>query len=259
MAEHEVHFEIQGSKGVITIDREAARNALSGEVVEGILKSLAQAEADKAVRVIIMTGAGTRVFCAGGDLSGMSGEGFLGGHDGRRRFGQLLTAFRQARKPSIARVNGHALAGGLGLMLACDFAVAADSAGFGTPEIDRGLFPMMVVALLQRHLGPKRALDMALTGERITAHQALAWGLVNRVVPASGLDAEVDALASTLAGKSQAVLALGRRAYFAAEDLALGPALELLSANLSLNVLADDAGEGVSAFLEKRPPKWNDR
>jgi enoyl-CoA hydratase/carnithine racemase len=156
-------------------------------------------------------------------------------------------------------VNGHALAGGLGLVLACDLAVASESAEFGTPEIDVGLFPMMMMALLQRHVGRKRALELVMTGDRQPSREALALGLINRVVPAAELDTAVGTLARKLAGKSQAVMALGKRAFFTAEDLPLPAALEFLASQLSLNVMAEDAAEGVTAFMEKRPPKWNDR
>jgi enoyl-CoA hydratase/carnithine racemase len=137
--------------------------------------------------------------------------------------------------------------------------VAADGAELGTPEIDRGLFPMQVIALLQRHLGRKRALELVLTGARLPAREALSLGLLNRVVPAAELDGAVAIFTDALARKSQAVLALGRRAFFAAEDLPLAPAVEHLASQLSLNVLAEDAAEGVTAFLEKRAPKWKDR
>lgn len=259
MDQREVRYEVEGGTARLTIDREAARNALSPLVVKQLLEGLEQAEADPAVRCLVLTGAGSRVFCAGGDLGGMSGDGFLSGHEGRRGYGLLLQRFQQVKKPTIARINGHALAGGLGLVLACDLAIASADAGFGTPEIDRGLFPMMLMALLQRHLGRKRTLELVLTGDRLTAQQALEWGLVNRVVPAAELDAATKALADKLGGKSQAILGLGRRAYFTAEDLPLAQAVEFLSSQLSLNVLTEDAAEGVTAFLEKRPPKWNDR
>ena len=255
----EVRYEFEAGIVTLTIDREAARNALSPGVVTGLKEGLERAGADANVRAIVLTGAGTRVFCAGGDLGGMSGDGFLAGHEGRRAYGQLLLAFQQVAKPTVARINGHALAGGLGLVLACDLAVASDAAGFGTPEIDRGLFPMMVLAFLQRHVGRKRALELLLTGDRLTAQQALAWGLVNQVVPAAELDATTKALAGKLAGKSLAILALGRRSFFTAEDLPLGQSLEFLAGQLSLNVLTDDTAEGVTAFLEKRPAKWADR
>lgn len=256
-----VQYQAEDGQALLTIDRPKARNALSAAAIAQLCEAVARADADPAVRVVVVTGAGEKAFSAGGDLAGgMVGEGgFLASHDGRRDYGRLLQVFQSARKPSIAKVNGHAIAGGFGLMLACDLAVVVDDAEFGTPEIDVGMFPMMLMALLQRHVGRKRSLELVLTGARLSASDAKAWGLVNRVVPRAELDAATHALAKTLAGKSQAILALGRRAYFTAEDLALGPAIEHLAAQLSLNVLADDAGEGVSAFLEKRPPQWKDR
>ena len=258
MSDSEVKSEVSNGILRLTIDREAQRNALSPGVITGLLSGLEQAEKDPAVRCIVVTGAGEKVFCAGGDLGGMS-DGFLDGHEGRRNYGKLLMAFQAVKKPTVARINGHALAGGLGLALACDLAVSTDTAGFGTPEIDRGLFPMMVLAFLQRHVGRKRALELLLTGDRLTAQKALEWGLVNQVVPAAELDGATHALATKLAGKSLAILALGRRSFFTAEDLPLAQSVEFLAAQLSLNVLADDAGEGVTAFLQKRPAKWTDR
>ncbi|QRK07862.1 enoyl-CoA hydratase/isomerase family protein [Archangium violaceum] len=255
-----VRYQAEGGQALLTIDRPRARNALSPEVLHGLLAALDRAEADPAVRVVVLTGAGEKVFCAGGDLGQMGGEGgFLATHEGRRVYGRLLLRLQDLRKPTVARVNGHALAGGLGLVLGCDLAVATEHAELGTPEIDVGLFPMMMMALLQRHVGRKRALEMVMTGERMSAREALALGLLNRVVPAAELDATVAGLVGKLAGKSQAVLALGRRAFFTAEDLPLPAAIEYLSSQLSLNVLAEDAAEGVTAFVEKRPPKWNDR
>lgn len=259
MEEPGVQHRLEGGVAVLTIDRPQQRNALSAAVVQELLRRISEADADPAVRALVITGAGDRVFSAGGDLSSMAGDGFLAGHDARRAYGSLLLALQACRKPSIARVNGHALAGGLGLVLACDLAVAADDVQLGTPEIDVGLFPMMLMALLQRHLGRKRALELVLTGERISAARGAELGLVNRAVPRAELDAAVDALARKVAGKSQATLALGRKAFFTAEDLPLQQAVEYLASQLSLNVSLEDAMEGVGAFLEKRPPQWRDR
>jgi len=156
-------------------------------------------------------------------------------------------------------VNGHALGGGLGLVLACDLAVAVDSAELGTPEIDVGLFPMMVLAWLQRHVGRKRALELVLTGDRLKADEALRWGLLNRVVPREELDGATRELAARLAGKSRAILALGKSAFRTAEDMSLPQAMDYLAGQLSLNLGAEDAAEGITAFLERRAPAWKDR
>jgi len=254
-----VRFALEDGQALLTIDRAEARNALSAEVVAALAEGLRRAEADAAVRVVVLTGAGNRVFSAGGDLGGMGQDGFLAGHEARRRYGLLLEQLGAFPKPTVARLNGHALGGGLGLVCACDLAVAAEHAELGTPEVDVGLFPMMVLAWLQRHLGRKRALEMVLTGARLKAREALAWGLVNRVVPEAELEGATRALGQQLAGKSQAVLALGKRAFRRAEGLPLESATELLAAELSLSLTTEDAAEGVLAFLSKRPPEWKDR
>jgi enoyl-CoA hydratase len=254
-----VRFTLEDGQALLTIDREEARNALSAEVVRALQEGLQRAEADASVRVVVLTGAGRRVFSAGGDLQGMGQDGFLQGHESRRQYGQLLERLASFPKPTVARVNGHALGGGLGLVCACDLAVAVEHAELGTPEVEVGLFPMMVLAWLQRHLGRKRALELVLTGARLSAKDALAWGLLNRVVSQEGLDATTAALVRTLASKSQAVLGLGKRAFQRAEGLSLEAATELLSAELSLNLTTEDAAEGVLAFLSKRPPVWKDR
>lgn len=260
MEERQVTYEVQGAKALLTINREKARNALSPQVISELTEHLAAAEADPAVRVVVLTGAGQKAFSAGGDLGGMAGEeGFLSTHDARRRYGQLLLRLSRFPRPTVARVNGHALAGGFGLMLACDLAVMAEEARAGLPEIDVGLFPMMVMALLQRHVGRKTALELCMTGDKLSAREAKALGLVSRVVPFAELDGTVNALTEKLAGKSRAVLTLGKRAFHTAEDLPVDQAIELLASQLSLNVLADDAAEGVTAFLEKRKPSWKDR
>ncbi len=259
MEERHVRYEVSAPRATLTLDRPEMRNALSKQAIQELAAGLEQAENDPAVRVVVLTGAGEKVFCPGGDLSSMSGDGFLAGHEERRAYGLLLKRVQDCRKPTVARINGHALAGGVGLVLACDLAVASDAAQFGLPEIDRGLFPMMVMALLQRHLGRKRAFELVLTGQRFPAADAVAMGLINRAVPAVELDAAVSTLVETLAGKSLGVMALGKRAFLTAEDLPLAQALEFLGSQLSLNVCAEDAAEGVSAFLEKRSPRWNDK
>jgi enoyl-CoA hydratase len=259
MEDRGVQHRLDGGVAVLTVDRPQQRNALSAEVVRQLQRRVSEADADPAVRAVVITGAGDRVFSSGGDLSSMQGDGPLAAHDGRRAYAALLLSIQACRKPSVARVNGHALAGGLGLVLACDLAVAADDAQLGTPEVDVGLFPMMLMALLQRHLGRKRALELVLTGERISAARAVELGLLNRAVPRPELDAAAFGLAGKLAGKSQATLALGRNAFYTAEDLPLAQALEYLASQLTLNVSLEDAAEGVGAFLDKRTPNWRDR
>ncbi|MGZ3444960.1 MAG: enoyl-CoA hydratase/isomerase family protein [Myxococcaceae bacterium] len=259
MEEGPVRSQVEDGQALLIIDRPAARNALSPEVVAALRAALARAEADPAVRVVVLTGAGDKVFSAGGDLGAMPDGGYLAGHGLRRAYGGLLEALAASPLPTVARVNGHALGGGLGLVLACDLAVAVDVAELGTPEIDVGLFPMMVLAWLQRHVGRKRALELLLTGDRLKAEEALRWGLVNRVVPRAELDGATRALAARVAGKSRAVLGLGKAAFGSAEDMPLPQAMDFLAGQLSLNLGTDDAAEGISAFLERRAPAWKDR
>ncbi|MDQ4025815.1 MAG: enoyl-CoA hydratase-related protein, partial [Actinomycetota bacterium] len=174
----------------------------------------------------------------------------------RGEVGALFRRLRGSRLPIVARVNGHALAGGFGLMLSCDLVVAVDDAELGMPEVDVGLWPFMVAVLVQRDLPRKVALDLMLTGRRIPAAEGERWGFVNRVVPRERLDAAVEELTGTLRSKSPLVLSLGKSSYYAAEDMAFEQKLAYLNGMLSLCLESEDAVEGVTAFLQKRPPEW---
>ncbi|HLN64767.1 MAG TPA: enoyl-CoA hydratase-related protein [Symbiobacteriaceae bacterium] len=248
--------EIAEGIATLTINRPEHRNSLSAEVMDGLIENLARLRRDPDVRAILLTGAGEKAFCAGGDLTSMAGDGAYGGHLARRRYLELLEALLDVGKPTVAAVNGAALGGGFGLVLACDLAVAADTATFGTPEVKVGLFPMMVAALLVRHVGPKQAMELALTGERVDAGQALALGLVNRVVSAGDLLQAATDLAGTVGALSPAVLRLGREAIYTAADMEYRQSLRYLHSLLTVNASLEDAAEGVSAFLERRPPQW---
>lgn len=244
----------------LTIDREERRNALSPEVLAGLLAGVRETARRDDVRVVVVTGAGEKAFCAGADLGTFAEDVTqLELHEGRGALRTLVLAMRECPRPVVARVQGLALAGGLGLMLACDVVVASETAAFGTPEVDVGLWPFMIGALVARHVSPKRALDLMLTGRRIDAATALEWGLVSRVVPSGALDAAVAEVAAGLAAKSPLVLRLGKAAYYATEDVALAPALEHLQAQLSLLTQSKDAVEGITAFFQKRPPEWTGR
>lgn len=249
---------VDGPVLTLTIDREDRRNALSDEVLTGMLRAVEATAADGApTRVVLVRSAGARVFCAGADLVQMApGATGLMQHEGRGRLRELVLAMRAAPIPVVARVQGLCLAGGVGLAMGCDIVVCSEAARFGLPEVDLGLWPFMVSALLARHVSPKRAMDLMLSGERVDAAEALAIGLVSRVVPAEDLDATVERLVSSLAAKPPAAVRLGKAAFAAVQETALAPALAAMQAQLSLLTTSEDAREGVTAFLEKRPPRW---
>lgn len=232
---------------------------MSVDVMRSLLDGLKEATADSAVKVIVLTGAGDRAFSAGGDLSGGFVDEPIALHHARGVLADIFKTMRRGGKPTIARVNGHALAGGFGLAAACDIVIAVDRARFGTPEINVGLWPMMISAILQRTIPRKAALELMMTGRLITADEALRLGVVSRVVAAESLDEVVDETVANLAGKSPAVLGLGRDAFYAVEDMALDAALDHLQSGLTLVSMTEDAAEGVAAFVEKRPPEWRGR
>jgi enoyl-CoA hydratase/carnithine racemase len=255
-----VRAEVLDRVLTLTIDREERRNALSPEVLTGLLSGIVTRAAEDDVRVVVVTGAGEKAFCAGADLAAFDPAATpLDLHEARSGLRDLVLAMRACPRPVVARVQGLCLAGGLGVALGCDLVVASEAAAFGTPEVDVGLWPFMVGALLARHAGPKRALDLMLTGRRIDAATALEWGLVSRVVPPEGLDAAVAEVTGALAAKSPLVLRMGKAAWYGTEEVALAPALAQLQAQLSLLTQSHDAVEGVLAFREKRAPVWTGR
>ncbi|MBZ0274463.1 enoyl-CoA hydratase/isomerase family protein [bacterium] len=243
----------------MTINRPGSRNALNGDVLDGIAAGVTAHESDGEVRVIVLTGAGDKAFCAGADLRPDPAAGMLAMHDGRGRFPEVLRMMMRCDKVIVARVNGHALGGGLGLVAACDLAVAADTAQLGTPEARLGLFPMMIMTLLARHVGRKRLLEMMFTGERFGAAEAKSVGLLNHVVPAADLDKATGELVERVAKMSLATLRLGKRAFYRMEDMPMDDAFDYLQGMLTANTLAEDAFEGIGAFLEKRDPNWKDK
>jgi len=243
----------------LTIDRPERRNALDPDLVRA-LRDAVRDPGD--ARAVVLTGAGEQAFCAGADIGSAMFEPDvtpLERHEERGGLRELFLELRECPLPVVGRVHGVALAGGLGLMLACDVVIAADTAQFGLPEVDVGLWPFMVSALVSRHVSAKQALDLMMTGRRIDAATACDWGLVSRVVPAAALDEAVDDLVGQLAAKSPLVLRVGKRAFYATEDVALEPALAQLQAELSLLTQSKDAAEGVAAFFRKRPPRWTGR
>ncbi len=251
-----VRYDVAGAVARITIDREEKRNAMSWAVIGELREAFARARADDPVRVVVLTGAGDRAFCAGADLDTMAGGDVATMHEARGGLADLFLEMWGLGKPTIARVRGFALAGGMGLALACDFVVAAADAQFGTPEIDVGLWPFMITVPLLRSMPPKVVLELMLTGRRVDASEAQRIGFVNRVVTVDELDGAVDELAATLAAKSPSTVKLGRDAFYEVLDLAAQPALDHLHAMLTITTETADAKEGLAARAEKRPPRW---
>jgi enoyl-CoA hydratase len=248
----------------LTIDRPDRSNALDGAVMDGLLAGLKAAADDPDVRVVVLTGAGERTFCAGADLAAVAAARARpgGGSDADTevdRLDGLLAAIVTHPKPVIARVNGHALAGGFGLALACDLIVAAETAEFGTPEVNVGLWPFVITAVIARNVPRKVALEMMLTGRRMPAAEAAGWGIVNHVVPAADLDRAVEDLARDLASKSPLALRVGKESFQHAEDLSFHDSLTYLRGMLHAHLQSQDLAEGVAAFLEKRRPNWTGR
>lgn len=239
--------------GWITINREAQRNALNPEALKLFHQALDAVETDAAMRVVCLTGAGTKAFCAGADLGG--------GMDADSRevfesYANLLKRLAGFPKPTVARVNGYCMAGGMGIMLACDMVIACEDAKFGTPEVNVGLFPMMIGALIYRNVLRKKAMEMVLTGSRLTAQEAMAMGLITRVVPREDLDAEVGALLDALVARSPIGMKIGKEAFHAMADMPFETAVDYLAGKLAEVAATDDAREGILAFLEKRTPKF---
>lgn len=254
----EVLLETRGQALWLTINRPDKRNALHAGVIAGLRDGLRQAHADANVRAIVLTAAGEKAFCAGGDLQ--PGKGFV--FDFSRPsvdYADLLREAQSATLPIIARVNGSCMAGGMGLLCMADMAVAADHALFGLPEVKVGVFPMQVLSLLQ-DLVPRRLVrEWALTGEPFDAAQALEAGLLNHVVPMAQLDAKVDWLLDRLTGKSPTAIRRGKYAMRAIEAMSFEQAIAYTESQIGLLALTEDAREGLAAFNEKRPPVWSGR
>jgi enoyl-CoA hydratase/carnithine racemase len=256
-----VRSEQRDGIATLTIDREAKRNALDRETLAALESALDAAAGDAAVRVIVLRGAGDRVFCAGADLAEIQGHASI--EESRRHFdgvARVMLAMQRAGQPVIARVPGFALAGGFGLAVAADFTVASVEARFGLPEIGLGLLPLMVSAPIYRALGSRKALlDLVLTGRQIDAAEAQALGLVSRLVAASELDAEIARLAATLAGLSPSTLRLGKEAVYTLCEMEYATSLRYLREMIVLCSRTRDAQEGIRAFFEKRKPVWTGR
>jgi len=253
MEDRHLLYRIEEGVGYITINREQQRNAITPEALALFHQYLDEAEKDANVRALLVTGAGDKAFCTGAQLSaGVN----TGGLDIFASYAGLLNRIVSFPKPTVARVKGFCLAGGMGFMLACDIVIASDDSKFGTPEVNVGLWPMMIGALIFRNVLQKKAMEMILLGERMTAQEALAMGLITRVVPAAGLDEEVKKVLGILTAKSPIGMRIGKQAFYAAANLPLKDALGFLAEKIKEVAGTDDAKEGITAFIEKRPPNF---
>ena len=241
----------------ITLNRPDKRNALTNTMLDELVVALERADADKQACCVVIRGAGDRAFCAGADLGGFSGgDSFYDNFEARGKFPKLFMTMEKLSKPTLAAVNGHCVAGGFGLMMATDLAIAKSGCKMGTPEIARGLFPYMISALIGRSVPRRRVFEMMLIGELFSSDQAAEWNIVNKTVPAEEFDDAVEHWARKLAGYSPAILRLGRRSLVQQEGMPLEGALGYLQGLLSVNVMMEDAAEGITAFFEKRDPVW---
>lgn len=253
MEENPLLYHVENQVAKLTINREKQRNSLTPQVIEQFMDCLDRAQADDHVRALMVTGAGDKSFCSGADLGGAATEV---GKVSFYRYAELLKRMAAYPKPTVARINGYCLAGGMGFMLACDIVVARETAKFGTPEVNVGLFPMMIGALIFRNVLKKKGMEMVLLGEKITAQEALEMGLVTRVVPFDKLDESVDRILGSLIIKSPIGLRLGKEAFHHMSDMPLDEAVDYLSGKLAEVVSTEDAVEGITAFIEKRKPEF---
>jgi enoyl-CoA hydratase len=244
----------------ITLNEPDTRNALSAEILGGLGDSLRAARDDERVRCVVLASSHERVFSSGANLGGFAGDvPLVHKHFGSELFVDLFKLIGSLGKPTICAARGHVLAGALGIAIACDLIVASEEATFGTPEINVGAFPFMIMALIYRNVPRKKVNEMLLLGERLSAQEALAAGIVNRVLPAGEFDAFVADWADKLASKSPLVMRLGKEAMRRQMDMPLEDALDYLRAQLSLTLSTEDIVEGVTAFFEKREPQWKGR
>jgi enoyl-CoA hydratase len=255
-----VRYEADGGVATITLDHPETRNALSDELLDALSEAFERARDDDAVRCVVLTSSHEKVFSSGGNLAGFAADVPLAHkHRGIERFPRLFRLIGELGKPTLCAANGHVLAGALGLALACDLIVAREGVRFGTPEINVGVFPFMIMALIYRNVGRKKTNELLLLGEQISAEEAERIGIVNRVVPAEQFDAFVADWAAQLAAKSPVLMRMGKDAMFRQQDMAFEEALDFLRAQLAIAFATDDIQEGVKAFFEKRDPVWSGR
>ncbi len=255
-----VLYDAADGVATITLNDPDTRNALSTQLLDELIAAFGRAREADDVRCVVLASSHERTFSSGANLGGFGADTpLVHKHDASGRFVELFQLIGQLGKPSIVKAGGHVLAGALGVALACDLIVAGESASFGTPEIDVGAFPFMIMAIIYRNVPRKKTNELLLLGERIDAREAERIGIVNKVVPDDELDAAVAAWAAKLASKSPAIMRLGKDAMYRQQDMAFAEALDFLRSHLTIAQSTEDLREGVAAFMEKREPRWTGR
>jgi enoyl-CoA hydratase/carnithine racemase len=255
-----VKYEVAEGIATVTLNNPEKRNMLSAQMLVELVDAMKRARDSDEARAVVLTGAGDKAFCAGADLGGFAADvPLIAKHFATDLFLEFFRLMPRLGKPSLCAANGHVLAGGMGLALSCDLLIAKEGATFGTPEINVGAFPYMIMAIIYRNVPRKKVNEMMLLGERLSAEQAVEHGLANRVVPAEEFDAAVADWAGKLASKSPVLMRLGHDAMYRQQDMAVDDALEYLRSQLSLTFSTEDIVEGVTAFFEKREPEWKGR
>lgn len=260
MAYRHLLVERGGGIGRIVINRPEVRNALNEVATAELVRAFAELSADPEVRVILLRGAGDEAFCAGADLKELTArEGVMARRAYFAGVADVLRQMARTEPPIVGMVHGYALAGGCGLAAACDLVYAAEDAVFGVPELHVGLFPMVVMAPIFRSVGRKRGLELFFRGHRISGREAAELGLVTRAVAAADLEAETESALADIARFSPALLRLGRQAFQRSDGLSYLQAVDYLQEMIAVAAMTDDAREGTTAFVDRRPPRWQGR